>query len=130
MMLEYTVAESGRTRRGRCCCAEGRCLAAGRSRPRGCAPYWQRRRCTWMLPPPRVLDWLYPSSGTWIENVSAVPGSPWSATVTVKVTGVELAVAVPSILLLRTGRETLIPAVLTGQIVSWSLCARVTANVS
>src|SRR5439155_19387183 len=32
---EYTVAEGGRTQRGRCRCAEGRCLAAGTSRPRG-----------------------------------------------------------------------------------------------
>src|SRR3989442_13355554 len=121
MMLEYTVAESGRTRRGRCCCAEGRCLAAGRSRPRGCAPYWQRRRCTWMLPPPRVLDWLYPSSGTWIENVSAVPGSPWSATVTVKVTGVELAAAAPLVLPPEPGEQPGIPLLCPGQFMSSSV---------
>src|SRR2546425_607166 len=120
MMLEYTVAESGRTRRGRCCCAEGRCLAAGRSRPRGCAPYWQRRRCTWMLPPPRVPDWLYPSSGITIENVSAVPGSPWSMTVTLKVTGVELAGGGASVWLVATGHKVVHPPALHGQFFVWA----------
>src|SRR3989442_5215365 len=101
MMLEYTVEESGRTRRGRCCCAEG--------------------RCTWMLPPPRVPDWLYPSSGITIENVSAVPGSPWSMTVTLKVTGVELAVAVPSILLVEPGTKFVIPVLCNGQVKAWAV---------
>src|SRR5216117_125095 len=89
--------------RGRC---QGESLAAGSSRPRGyCAPYGQGRRCAWMLPPRRVpfAPW-YPVAV--IENVSLVPGSPPSVTLTVKV--LRPLLKVPEIVLAQPGVKSVI----------------------